>query len=52
MLRLPSGTLTALAALALLWVQPGPAGAQERKMRFRPVPAESTDAYERSTSVT
>ena len=51
MLRLPSGTLTALAALALLWVLPGPAGAQERKMRFRPVPAESTDVYERGTSV-
>ena len=51
MRRLPRGTHAALAALALLWLLPGPAGAQERTMRFRPVPAESTEVLDRGSTI-
>jgi len=51
MRRLPSGrwtVLCALAALAALFALPGPSGAQQRSMRFRPVLPESAAAWERS----
>jgi hypothetical protein len=46
MLRLPSGRLTGLLALAALCALPALAGAQQRSMRFRPVPPESAAAIE------
>ncbi len=54
MLRLSRGTLTGLLALAVMSVLPAAVGAQERKMRFRPVPPESAAAYDRNagTSIT
>lgn len=52
MLRLPSGTLTGLVALAVMSILPGAAGAQERTMRFRPVPPESAATYDRHSGVT
>ena len=52
MLRLPSGTLTGLVALAMLSLLPGSAGAQERTMRFRHVPPESATVRDDRRSVT
>lgn len=43
-----TGTLTGLLALAALLASPLGAGAQERSMRFRPVPPESASRYERT----
>ena len=50
--RLPSGTLTGLVALAMLSLLPGSAGAQERTMRFRPVPPESAAVHDDRQNVT
>lgn len=45
-----TGTLTGLLAVAALLATPLGAGAQERTMRFRPVPAESVGRYERGAA--
>ena len=47
MRRVHTGTLTGLLALAALLAAPIAGSAQERTMRFRPVPPESVGRYER-----
>ena len=46
MRRVHTGTLTSLLALAALLAQPIGASAQDRTMRFRPVPPESVSGFE------